>query len=68
MSFVGDDSTYEIQQQDLRRIMATSFDEWWEANDMDANPFADRTESEETWYEARGDLLKEQQRNGETNE
>lgn len=23
-----------------------TFDEWWEANDMDENPFADRTECE----------------------
>lgn len=26
-----------------------TFDEWWEANEMDENPYADRTESEVLW-------------------
>lgn len=30
-----------------------TFDEWWEANDMDENPFADRTECEVAWNAAR---------------
>lgn len=30
-----------------------TFDEWWEVNDMDENPFADRTECEVAWNAAR---------------
>lgn len=32
-----------------------TFDEWWEVNDMDENPYADRTESEVAWNAAKAD-------------
>ena len=30
-----------------------TFEEWWEANDMDSNPYADRTEVEIAWHAAK---------------